>query len=189
MNSSKFYSQVSEKGFQILQKNKNENDWEIEQMLNDLEEKYGSVVNVEDLIPVDELLAMFDDNGERITERAAENTNFSELFEFLEAKYGFEDLTVNYQTVEELLDKFGDDGQPLEGDVEHVDELGNRDEDNLAGHAWAHNDSYNLEHVENAVGMTPRRKRKRLGKRGGRRKKNSFIRQHMRSLSDLTFDI
>ena len=62
MNSSKFNGQVSEKGFQILQNNKNKNDWEIEKMLSDLEEEYGSVVKVEDLIPVDELLAMFDNN-------------------------------------------------------------------------------------------------------------------------------
>jgi hypothetical protein len=31
-----------------------------------LYEKYGSIDNVKDLLPVDEILAMFDDNGERI---------------------------------------------------------------------------------------------------------------------------
>ena len=188
MDVRKINIQELEEEFQIMQKN--ENGSQGSEILSDLYERYGSIENSEELLPVDEILAMFNDNGERIELNEELNVNWDELLEYLETHYGGEDPTVDYLTVEELLDKFEDNGNLLEDleiaknlenccikVVDNLDELtDSRDYDNPAGRAGAHCDRSggqpDQDKWENVSTKTTR-KRKRIGKRGGRGKRKS----------------
>ena len=107
-NFNKMCSQDSERAFQI--EKENDNGWQGNAFLDELYQKYGSIDNGEDLLAVDDILAMFDDNGERISNSEEKEMMLEELLDLLDEEYGHENPAVNYVSVEELLDKFDDNG-------------------------------------------------------------------------------
>ena len=111
-----------------------------EEFLDDLEEKYPGIVDFEGEVPsIEDILAMFDENGNMMDVKDVEDKLDIPLRE-LEEEYGDEVPEV-LPTIEEILAGYDDNGNKI--DTKVLD-------------------------IEENINVKRKRMRKRLGRRGGR---------------------
>ena len=96
------------------------NKEEFDALMDELEKRYDGVLEIEQDLSVDDILAMFDENGNQIHDY----DDFELVLKDLEERYGQGDEPVDLQKVEEILAMYDDNGNKIEniGTLSEMDE-------------------------------------------------------------------
>ena len=98
---------------------------EIDDLIEELEARFPDIGIIEDYPTVEDILAMFDDNGNRIEKTGSED-NFDEFFEEWEMEYGKIENPEKFLSVEEILKMYDDNGNRISEEVSDEEKIAKR---------------------------------------------------------------
>jgi hypothetical protein len=106
----------------------------MEQGLSELEQRYADTEVVDNSSTIEDILKLFDDNGNRILNDESDNIDWDEFIKELEEKYSNVELPDNCPTVEEILAAYNDNGNALKGGGH--EEMDEHNSNNEAGNEY-----------------------------------------------------
>ena len=85
----------------------------LDKWLKELEKRYGDTELPDSSVNIEDILKLYDDNGNWIQKDKSENMDWEALLEELEENYSNVDLPDDCPSVEEILAKYDDNGNTL----------------------------------------------------------------------------